>query len=255
LLDSAAISGDTNVVTYPGGKSGSGVYQRIISLMPKHKVYIEPFLGGGSVMRLKLSAELNIGVDMDGLVIEEWRSAAAIRNGDPGSAEHEMGASPRFWWHSGDGIAFLEGYPFTGEELVYCDPPYVRSTCTTRCRYRFDLSDVDHRRLLRRIRTIPCPVILSGYWSQLYADELVGWHSLTFKGMTRRGPRTEWLWYNFPAPSELHDPRYLGANRREREYLKKQMLRWTKRIQAMPPLKRQVLASAIARVAESEGVS
>jgi hypothetical protein len=33
------------------------------------------------------------------------------------------------------------------------------------------------------------------------------------------------------------------------------MLRWTKRIQAMPPLKRQVLASAIARVAESEGVS
>jgi DNA adenine methylase len=32
---------------YPGGKSGAGVYQTIINLMPPHTVYIEPFLGGG----------------------------------------------------------------------------------------------------------------------------------------------------------------------------------------------------------------
>ena len=38
---------------YPGGKAGAGVYQTIINLMPPHDVYIEPFLGGGAVMRLK----------------------------------------------------------------------------------------------------------------------------------------------------------------------------------------------------------
>ena len=59
---------------YPGGKSGPGVYHRLINLMPPHQVYCEPFLGVGAVMRLKLPAEYNIGVDLDREVIERWRS-------------------------------------------------------------------------------------------------------------------------------------------------------------------------------------
>jgi hypothetical protein len=50
-------------VTYPGGKNGAGVYQRIINLMPPHRVYIEPFLGGAAIMRLKRPAALNFGID------------------------------------------------------------------------------------------------------------------------------------------------------------------------------------------------
>jgi hypothetical protein len=34
-------------MTYPGGKGGAGVYQMIINQIPPHRVYIEPFLGGG----------------------------------------------------------------------------------------------------------------------------------------------------------------------------------------------------------------
>jgi hypothetical protein len=36
-------------MSYPGGKSGSGVYQTLINLMPPHDIYIEPFLGMGGV--------------------------------------------------------------------------------------------------------------------------------------------------------------------------------------------------------------
>jgi site-specific DNA-adenine methylase len=32
---------------YPGGKGGAGVSHKIIGLMPRHRVYIEPFVGGG----------------------------------------------------------------------------------------------------------------------------------------------------------------------------------------------------------------
>ena len=52
-------------MAYPGGKAGDGVYQRLISLMPPHEVYIEPFLGGGAIMRHKRPALLNIGIDLD----------------------------------------------------------------------------------------------------------------------------------------------------------------------------------------------
>jgi len=62
-------------MAYPGGKNGAGVYQRIINLMPPHDTYVEPFLGGGAVMRLKRPATLNIGLDLDRALIRAWRAA------------------------------------------------------------------------------------------------------------------------------------------------------------------------------------
>ena len=65
-------------------------------------------------------------------------------------------------------------------------------------------------------------VMISGYWSALYADALQGWHTVSFQAMTRSGkPATEWLWMNYPEPAALHDYRYLGADFRERERIKK----------------------------------
>src|SRR5271154_4598059 len=58
---------------YPGGKNGAGVYQTIINLIPPHAVYIEPFLGGGAVMRLKRPAAVNVGLDLDAGAVRRFR--------------------------------------------------------------------------------------------------------------------------------------------------------------------------------------
>jgi hypothetical protein len=152
-----------------------------------------------------------------------------------------------------DGIAFLEAYAFTGQELVYCDPPYVISTrsktqhgCGGSLRYKHEMADVDHRRLLRVLQELPCRVIVSGYDSALYRDALKTWIHTTFPAMTRKGPKTESLWCNFAPPMELHDYRYLGEGFRERENTKRLIRRWRGKLERMPRLRRQALLAAIA---------
>src|SRR5262249_13623936 len=80
---------------------------------------------------------------------------------------------------------------------------------------------------------------------QLYADRLRHWHSIQFQAMTHGGPRTEWLWCNFPEPIALHNYRYLGIGFRERERIKRKKQRWTDRLHRLPLLERQALLAGI----------
>jgi hypothetical protein len=89
-------------------------------------------------------------------------------------------------------------------------------------------------------------VMLSGYWSELYAHELKGWRSISFQSMTHGGfCATEWLWMNYPEPFELHDYSYLGDNFRERERIKRKKDRWVLRLEQMPTLERFAILSII----------
>jgi DNA adenine methylase len=147
----------------------------------------------------------------------------------------------------GCAIAFLElaSPQLTREEaFVYCDPPYLPETLKSRARYKH--SDVDHRHLLRVLRKLPSMVMVSGYWSSLYADMLGDWNHFQFQSTTRGGLATETVWYNYPAPVELHDYRYLGVGFRERERIKRKKQRWVSRLEKMPALERQALLAAIA---------
>jgi hypothetical protein len=267
VLDSISIFGDAAGVPYPGGKNGAGVYQTIINLMPPHEVYVEPFLGGGAILRLKQPAALNIGIDLDSAAIarcSEWARAGSghaktgdavltVRNGDGlRRLTPKMAIVDRqFRFHRGDGISFLKSHPFTGSELVYCDPPYMRET-RTRTLYRFEMTDANHRELLRVLKTLKCRVMISGYFTKLYHLELASWNVARFEAMTRGGhTATEFVWFNFPMPIALHDYRYLGSNFRERERIKRKKLRWVNRLERMPLLERRCLLDAISSIAGS----
>jgi DNA adenine methylase len=228
---------------YPGAKAGAGVWQRIISAMPLHYRYVEAFLGSGEIMARKRPAGINIGIDLDPLAISDARTRLGRL---PGLA------LPDLMLLTTDAVRELacQGRHWRRETLVYCDPPYLGSTRTRRL-YGYELwSDDEHRRLLDVLQGLECNVMLSGYPSPIYESVLErgpgAWRKVFYTAATHGGPRTECLWLNFPEPSVLHDPRWVGGDYRRREVLARRARRWMKRLRAMPAYERQYLVDAIA---------
>lgn len=214
-------------MSYAGGKNGAGVYQKIINLMPPHTVYIEPFLGGGAIMRQKKRAWRSIGIDMDERALKPFE----------GDIQTEV--------IHGCGIEYLENYDYKGGELIYCDPPYPHDTRTHLNLYKYEMDDKDHMRLIKAIKDLPCMVMISSYMNKLYMQELDDWHYTSFEAMTRGGMRTESLWCNFPPPVELHDYSFLGEDFRERERIKRKKERFIKKLKSLPTLEKQAILAAI----------
>jgi hypothetical protein len=115
--------------------------------------------------------------------------------------------------------------------------------------YRHEFTTKQHADLLRIIARLPCMVMISGYYSELYAIALSQWRSVHFCAQTRSGRNaTEWLWMNFPEPLELHDYRYLGRNFRERERIKRKRNRWKERLLRMTSLERHAVLMALEEI-------
>ncbi|WP_295543331.1 DNA adenine methylase [uncultured Pseudacidovorax sp.] len=209
---------------YPGGKGKS--FPQIINCMPPHRVYIETHLGGGAVMRHKKAAQRTIGIDVDPQVVTE-------RGADLGVPCELVCADATSW---------LKAQQFKGDELIYCDPPYVASTRARQRIYRHELADEQHHALLDVLCSLNCKVILSGYANPLYEAALKGWRSVTFMSKTHAGMREETLWMNFDEPDELHDYSYIGNTFREREAVKRRLTNLKIRIERLAPIERASLA-------------
>ncbi len=247
--------------TYPGGKGNC--YQQIINQIPPHTTYIEPFMGYGAVLRAKSLAPLSIGIDKDINVVH--RVAASFRQSSlraaiaapivttnvtavplhmTMAANIDIDEDASVWLMHGDSLPFLATVPLTGDEFIYVDPPYLFSTrASKRQLYNHEFgSEEQHIDLLNVLNDLNCPVAISGYFSELYADMLAEWRTHTFTAVTRGGTvATEWLWLNFPKPRKLHEYTYLGDNFRERERIKRKASRWVIRFTALPDLEREAI--------------
>ena len=116
-----------------------------------------------------------------------------------------------------------------GDELVYCDPPYLPSTRRRARVYRHDYRESDHVRLLETLQKLPCRVVVSAYPSELYDESLCGWHSKTFAAKAHDGIRQEKIWFNFDPPAQLHDARRLKRDFRERQTINRRLQRLQER--------------------------
>lgn len=221
---------------YPGGKGKC--YQRLINLMPPHSVYIESHLGGGAVLRNKRQAPVSIGVDIDERVIEAWQAR------EPGLCDlvHR------------DAVRYLACYPFSGDELVYADPPYVRSVRRRARVYRYDYTDEQHEELLELLAGLPCNVMISGYENPIYGRRLRDWNRISFNAKTHRDVRTESVWMNFAPPQILHDGTHMGSSYRERQSMRRRHERWVARFDQLPATERaHLLGQLIARYRPADG--
>ena len=225
----------SKVSAYLGSKAASGLYQNIIAMMPPHDTYIETHLGGGAIMKRKPPARFNIGIDIDPRATSRFHCDYPVQLIN--DCAHR----------------FLRDYPFTGTELVYCDPPYLAHTRTSPNRYRFEYSQQDHQALLELLVGLPCRVILSGYPSAFYDERLPGWRTIELQAMSRGGPRTEKLWYNYPL-DDVHWTTYAGKNFTDRQRIKRKAQRWQANYRDLPKAERLAVLAAIMAV-EGERLS
>lgn len=246
---------------YDGGKNGAGVYQTIINQLPPHARYFEPFAGSAAVLRMKRPAAVSVALDSNPRAVATLR---AILEGSPframrvsfdkllaspqvASVDVAPGAAPKLFLATGDAILFLRRFPFTRDDLIYLDPPYLKSARRSqRDIYEHEFGTAgDHETLLRAIKPLPCRVVLSGYDSPLYARHLRAWRVVEYLSPTRGGLAVEKLWLNFDESAELHDYSFLGRTYREREKFKKRRRRLRAKLERMPEIERRALLAAV----------
>lgn len=208
---------------YAGGKNQ--VFRALVNLMPPHSVYIEAFLGSGPVLRYKSAARINIGIDLD-----EHAIVAAREWAKPGTRLIH-----------GDAFRFLDNYPFSGDEMLFCDPPYLPTTRRKQRIYKHELTVRDHERLVGLLATLNCRVMLSGYPNTLYSEALRDWQQVELSVTSHVGPRKELLWLNYDPPEVPHDTSYLGSTFRDREQIHRRHQRLISRIRRLSAGERSML--------------
>lgn len=111
-----------------------------------------------------------------------------------------------------DGLAVIERYGADPTACLYVDPPYLRSTRSAPTCYRHEFQEEhQHRDLAEALHAAKAAVVLSGYPSALYDEDLyAGWHrierSITLRAgngrKTSLGDAVEVLWGNRPFAAE-----------------------------------------------------
>lgn len=309
--------------SYPGGKSGAGIFQRLINLIPRHRILISAFAGHCGIVRNIRPAEHTVVIDPDPDVCQWWSDwrrspegrALEIHNCDSiewlrfqfglteySNAPGRDAAEPlitvetlckghlrevtcgkwrlRLWtesgqwslhtliepigWCCGFENKFPEGmvdrllnaavppastpYSATGDEaFIFADPPYVLSERSHGKQYAHELCDNGHRRLLEvltRISATSAAVMVCGYDSPIYAS-LEPWRSIDHRVPTRGGLQDERIWMNYPDTDDLHDFRYIGNTRRERERIRRRQVNWLSQLNAMSDRERAAMLAVL----------
>lgn len=76
--------------------------------------------------------------------------------------------------------------------FMYLDPPYLLDTRNGK-QYRHEMTDDDHKKMLKEILASRAKIMISGYASALYNDMLSGWTKKEFQSHAEMGKKEQKL--------------------------------------------------------------
>ena len=271
--------------SYPGGKSGAGIFQRLINLIPRHRILIVPFAGHCGVVRNIRPAEHTIVIDQNAAVCEWWTSWSRTKRGraleihhcdgiewlrlslgcteysaikacDTGSRNRRPVMARVCDRISQNSASMASDAQSNGtrstletvaEAFVFCDPPYVLSERSGGRIYKCELSDKDHQRFIGTVTAIDA----ARYRVMIcgYACDLYAaldpWESIDHRVPTRGGLQDERIWMNYEKPVQLHDYQYIGDGRRNRERIRRRQKNWHEQLKRMSQQERLAMLEVL----------
>lgn len=242
--------------SYPGGKSGAGIFQRLINLIPRHRILISAFAGHCGIVRNIKPAEHTIVIDPDPEVCQWW---ADWRRSPKGRALEIHNCDSIEWLRFRFGLTEYSDAPGrdsagravrshdTADTFIFADPPYVLSERSHGKQYAHELCDDGHERLLGVLLDISpsaAAVMICGYRSRIY-KWVDHWRSIDHRVPTRGGLQDERIWMNYPDTDNLHDFRYIGNTRRQRERIRRRQINWRKQLNAMAVQERAAMLEVL----------
>lgn len=94
------------------------------------------------------------------------------------------------------------------------------------------------------VPAIAAAVMLCGYDSPIYAS-LDQWRAIAHRVPTRGGLQDEMIWLNYPEPDFLHDTKFVGDTRRQRERIRRRQNNWLSRLNAMGDRERAAMLAVL----------
>lgn len=232
--------------SYRGSKGADGTFQLLINEIPPHENYIEPFLGGGSIMRHKRPApSINLGLELDEQLFNLWQreKPAWVKVDQRNGLEYLQRMAH---------VAYEDSRVFDST-FLFIDPPYLNETLSNGLApYRHRFTYEDHITLLNTCNLLrersDAMMMVCALPNMLYENLLKGWRTVQYQNKTRNGMQTEQFWVNYDKPERLHDTRYVGKDYRERERIRRNCKSLLKRLGRIDQLERQAMLDHIRNV-------
>lgn len=226
---------------YNGGKSGNGVYQTIINLIPPMSFFISPFVGNGGVERRINLPGISMFFDTNKTVVDAWKVALkGYTKKNPGKKIDVINQN---------GLKAIGAYK--GNEkttFIFCDPPYLFDTRVSQQKLygEHEWQYNDHVMFLTLLKRCTCNVMVTHPPHILYENMLQGWSVKDYTFIDSSGQkRFDRIWYNYPTPTILQDYTHLGADYRERELVKNKTARHMAKLKRLPDVERNAILSAV----------
>ena len=134
--------------------------------------------------------------------------------------------------------------------IAFVDPPYpIPDRRAARAYYNCELSADDHRDLVALLLAARCRVLVCGMPWGMYAEAFAEWTRHEFPVTLRSGrPGVEVVWTNYRDADAcpLHDYRYFGDDKQQRQDLRRKVDRALARFRSMSAHERAAVLGAIA---------